>query len=100
MVNMKDNRFIDRQGIYKPTVHDRSDFVVTYLMQGALYLVLGENKRSLVTKRNWDVIMQLWPALVRAQLHCEKPSMLKLFDEVIDKLHSDIETTELSLVVS
>jgi hypothetical protein len=69
-------------------------------LQGALYVVLGENKRSLVTKRNWDVITQLWPALVQAQLHCEKPSMLRLFDEVIDKLHTDIETTELSLVVS
>ena len=69
------------------------------MLQGALYIVLGQNKRSLVTKRNWDVITQLWPALVQAQLHCEKPSMLRLFDEIIDKLHSDIETTELSLVV-
>jgi proteasome activator subunit 4 len=61
--------------------------------------VLGENKRSLVTKRNWDVITQLWPALVQAQMHCEKPSVLRLFDDVIERLHSDIETTELSLVV-
>jgi len=63
-------------------------------------VVLGANKRSLVTKRNWDVMTRLWPALVQAQLHCEKPSVLKLFDDVIDKLHNDIETTEIELVVS
>ena len=28
-------------------------------VQGALYVVLGENKRLLVTKRNWDVITRL-----------------------------------------
>jgi len=49
-------------------------------VQGALYVVLGENKRSLVTKRNWEVISGLWSALVQAQLRCEKPSLLKLFD--------------------
>ena len=69
-------------------------------VQGALYIVLGENKRSLVTKRNWEVVGRLWPALVQAQLKCEKPSVLKLFDNVIDKLHNDIETTEIELVVS
>jgi len=73
---------------------------VKYYVQGALYVVLGQNKRSLVTKRNWDVITRLWPALVQAQLHCEKPSVQKLFDDVIDKLHNDIETTEIELVVS
>lgn len=62
--------------------------------------MLGENKRSLVTKRNWEVIGRLWPALVQAQLKCEKPSVLKLFDDVIDKLHNDIETTEIELMVS
>jgi len=72
---------------------------VCVYVKGALYVVLGENKRSLVTKRNWDVMTQLWPALVQAQLHCEKPSVLKLFDDVIDKLHNDIETTEITLVV-
>ena len=70
-----------------------------YLVQGALYVVLGEGKRSLMTKRSWDVIVELWPALVQARQYYEKPSMLRLFDIVIDKLHSDIETTELSLVV-
>jgi len=68
-------------------------------IQGALFVVLGENKRSLVTKRNWDVMTRLWPALVQAQLQCEKPTVLKLFDDVIDKLHNDIETTEIKLVV-
>ena len=62
-------------------------------------MVLGEKKRSLVTKRNWSVMSALWPALVQAQLHCDKPSVLKLFDDVIDKLHNDIETTEIKLVV-
>jgi len=69
-------------------------------VQGALYIVLGENKRSWVTKRDWDVVGRVWPALVQAQINCVKPSVLKLFDDVIDKLHNDIETTEIKLVVS
>ena len=67
-------------------------------MQGALYLVLGEQKRSLVTKRSWEVIGSVWPKIVEAQ-HSEKPSILKLIEDIADKLHKNIESTEISIKV-
>ena len=66
--------------------------------QGALYVILGESKSSLITKRSWDVMNRLWPRLVQAQ-HSEKPSDLQLVDTIIDKLHKNIETTELATKV-
>lgn len=66
--------------------------------KGALYVILGENKRSLVSKRSWEVMNKLWPALVETK-HCEKPSVLKVYDEIIDRVDRNIETTELSLTV-
>ena len=69
------------------------------LFQGALYVVEGEHKRSLVTKRNWEVMNQVWLAVVQAQ-HSEKPSILRLIDDITDKLHKNIETTEISIKVN
>ncbi len=62
-------------------------------------MVFGENKRSFVTKRGWDIMLKVWPALATAQ-HSEKPSVLKLIDKIADKLHKNIESTEISIVVS
>ena len=42
---------------------------------------------------------QLWPALVNSR-HSEKPSIIKLLDDVINKLHKNIETTEININVS
>ena len=67
-------------------------------MQGALYLILGEQNRSLITKRSWEVIIKVWPVLVGAQ-HSEKPSILRLIDHIIDKLHKNVETAEINIVV-
>jgi len=46
-------------------------------LKGALYLVLGQSKRTLVARRSWDVSAKLWPALVRVQ-QCERPSVIQL----------------------
>ena len=59
----------------------------------------GENKRSFMTKRSWDVMLKVWPALVTAR-HSEKPSILKLIEEIMDKLQKNIETTEIAIEVS
>lgn len=66
--------------------------------QGALHVVLGEHKRSLVTKRTWEVMGKVWPALILAQ-HSEKPSIIRLIDGIADKLHKNMEGTELSIKV-
>ena len=67
--------------------------------QGALYLMLGQDKRSLVTKRSWEIMQQTWPVMVQAQ-HSEKPSVLRLIDAVIEKLHKNVETAELAIKVT
>ena len=66
--------------------------------KGALYLVMGGHKRSLVTKRSWEVITRVWPALIKAQ-HSEKPSILRLIDDIADKLHKNVEATEINIEV-
>ena len=72
----------------------------TYLFcpQGALYIVRGEHKRSLMTKRNWEVMNKVWLTIVQAQ-HSEKPSILRLVDDITDKLHKNIESTEIAIKV-
>ncbi len=67
--------------------------------QGALHVVMGQNRRSLMTKRSWDIIMKVWPAVVQAQ-HSEKPSILRLIDDMAEKLHKNVESTELIIKVS
>nr|UCK81620.1 proteasome activator complex subunit 4 [Arenicola marina] len=66
--------------------------------KGALYVIYGEGKRSLVTKRSWDVMLRVWPALVKAK-ESEKPSILRIMDDIADKLHKNIESTELAIKV-
>ena len=73
--------------------------VTLCLFQGALYVLLGENKQCLMTKRNWSVMQRVWPALISSR-HSEKPSIIKLLDTIINKLHKHIETTEINITVS
>ena len=68
------------------------------IFQGALYLLYGENRRSVVYKRSWDAMNKTWPALIKAK-HSEKPSFVKLMDNIADKVHKNIESTELSIKV-
>ncbi len=60
--------------------------------------MLGQQKRSLMTKRSWEIIAEVWPKIVTAQ-HSEKPSVLKLIDDIADKLHKNIEPTEIFIKV-
>ena len=52
-----------------------------------------------MTKHSWEVMNIVWPALVQAQ-HSEKPSILKLVDDIMDNLHKNIEAADLKLKVS
>ena len=60
--------------------------------------MLGEQKRSLVTKRSWEVMGKVWPALIQAP-HSEKPSIVRLVEGILDKLYKNMEATELSIKV-
>ncbi|XP_060589859.1 proteasome activator complex subunit 4B-like [Ruditapes philippinarum] len=67
--------------------------------QGALYVVLGNNKRNIATKRSWEIISKVWPAITQAQ-HSEKPSILNLIDQIVSKTVKNAETTEIKILVN
>lgn len=62
-----------------------------YHFKGALYVILGNSKRNMATKRSWEIISDLWPAITQAQ-HSEKPSILKVIDDLINKVDKNMES--------
>lgn len=66
--------------------------------KGALYIILGHKQASLLTVRNWDLIRQLWPALVAAK-YSEKPSIIKLLDQTSSTIQKYLETAHLKSTV-
>jgi hypothetical protein len=68
--------------------------------QGALHLVLGSgNKRTFAIRRNWETLLELWPAIAQAQ-RFEKPSILKIVDDIITKVCKSQETIAITVPVS
>lgn len=72
---------------------------IIYYWQGTLYVVLGSGKRCLATKRSWEVIGQLWPAIVQAQ-QSEKPSILRVVDDIIAKVSKNLESPGIEIKVN
>lgn len=74
--------------------------VVTVLCvcpQGALYCLLGNHSGvCLANLHDWECIALTWPAIVRSGLSSamslEKPSIVRLFDDLADKIHRQYET--------
>ncbi|XP_011482882.1 proteasome activator complex subunit 4 isoform X2 [Oryzias latipes] len=65
--------------------------------KGALYCLLGNhNGVCLANLHDWDCISVTWPAIVRSGLSTamslEKPSIVRLFDDLADKIHRQYET--------
>lgn len=65
--------------------------------QGALYCLLGSHSGvCLANLHDWDCITLTWPAIVRSGLSSvmslEKPSIVRLFDDLADKIHRQYET--------
>lgn len=72
--------------------------------QGALYCLLGNHIGvCLANLHDWDCIVQTWPAIVRSGLSSamslEKPSVVRLFDDLADKVHRQYETIGLDFAV-
>ncbi|TRY87903.1 hypothetical protein DNTS_003218, partial [Danionella cerebrum] len=72
--------------------------------KGALYCLLGNHRGiSLAFLRDWVCIAQTWPAIVRSGLNSamslEKPSMVRLFDGLVDKVHHCYETIGIDFTV-
>ncbi|XP_064602863.1 proteasome activator complex subunit 4-like [Liolophura sinensis] len=70
-----------------------------YKFKGSLFLLLGNGKQCMAIKRNWESLGQIWPALVTSQ-HSEKPSILKLIDDIMNKICKNFETVTIISKVS
>ncbi|TKS85439.1 Proteasome activator complex subunit 4A [Collichthys lucidus] len=65
--------------------------------KGALYCLLGNHSGvCLANLHDWECIALTWPAVVRSGLSSamslEKPSIVRLFDDLADKIHRQYET--------
>ncbi|XP_054654643.1 proteasome activator complex subunit 4A [Dunckerocampus dactyliophorus] len=65
--------------------------------KGALYCLLGNHSGvCLANLHDWECIVLTWPAIVRSGLSSamslEKPSIVRLFDDLADKVHRQYET--------
>lgn len=48
------------------------------LLKGALYCLLGPKQTPIIAKHDWNVVGQLWPALIHSS-PSEKPSVIRYF---------------------
>ncbi|KAJ8248283.1 hypothetical protein GJAV_G00240340 [Gymnothorax javanicus] len=72
--------------------------------KGALYCLLGNHSGvCLANLHDWDCIVQTWPAIVRSGLSSamslEKPSVVRLFDDLADKVHRQYETIGIDFTI-
>ncbi|EGV92976.1 Proteasome activator complex subunit 4 [Cricetulus griseus] len=82
---------------------DRQD-VTQQQFKGALYCLLGNHSGvCLANLHDWDCIVQTWPALVSSGLSqamsLEKPSIVRLFDDLAEKIHRQYETIGLDFTI-
>ncbi|XP_030627610.1 proteasome activator complex subunit 4A [Chanos chanos] len=81
----------------------RSD-VTQQQFKGALYCLLGNHIGvCLANLQYWDCIALTWPAIVRSGLSpsmsLEKPSVVRLFDDLADKIHRQYETIGIDFTI-
>uniref|UniRef100_A0AAY5KGG3 Proteasome activator Blm10 mid region domain-containing protein n=1 Tax=Esox lucius TaxID=8010 RepID=A0AAY5KGG3_ESOLU len=72
--------------------------------KGALYCLLGNHSGvCMANLHDWDCITLTWPALVRSGLSSamslEKPSIVRLFDDLADKVHRQYETIGIDFAI-
>uniref|UniRef100_A0A672S8A5 Proteasome activator subunit 4 n=1 Tax=Sinocyclocheilus grahami TaxID=75366 RepID=A0A672S8A5_SINGR len=75
---------------------DRTD-VTQQQFKGALYCLLGNHSViCLANLQYWDCITLTWPVIIRSGLSpsmsLEKSSVVRLFDDLADKIHCQYET--------
>lgn len=74
-------------------------------LKGALYCLLGNPIGvCLANLHDWECIAVTWPAIVRSGLSSamslEKPSIVRLFDDLADKIHRHYETIGIDFSVN
>ena len=70
-----------------------------------MYCLLGNHSGvCLANLHDWDCITLTWPAIVHSGLSSamslEKPSIVRLFDDLADKIHRQYETIGIDFSVS
>lgn len=68
--------------------------------KGALYILIGSGKsRSLLTRHDWDTLIQIWPKLIQAQ-HSEKPSIVRLIDSMMNLVVDNLQSFQIKFTFS
>lgn len=67
--------------------------------QGTLYVLLGPKQNPLVTRHDWEMLLNLWPAIVRTK-PSEKLSVIRLMENIVETVHKHFPTITISLQVS
>ncbi|KAM9803831.1 proteasome activator complex subunit 4A [Neosynchiropus ocellatus] len=78
-------------------LNPENNSVTQQQFKGALYCLLGNHGGvCLANLHDWECIAVTWPAIVRSGLSSamslEKPSIVRLFDDLADKIHRQYET--------
>ena len=66
--------------------------------KGALYVILGTQGKSILTKHSWEAFAQLCPALIEAS-HSEKPSIIKVFSALVDIVVHNLDTITITFAL-
>ncbi|XP_070577632.1 proteasome activator complex subunit 4-like isoform X2 [Ptychodera flava] len=67
--------------------------------KGALFVLLGIREWSLATLHDFKTVARIWPAIVHAG-HSEKLSIMKLMEDLVNKIHRHYETLSIQTQVS
>ena len=59
--------------------------------KGALFVLLGTNGKSFLTKHNWETFQQICPAVIEA-CHSEKPSIVMVMGMLLDTVLRQMDT--------
>jgi proteasome activator subunit 4 len=70
-----------------------------HTFQGSLYVLLGPKESPLVTRHDWEMLMSLWPAIVRTK-PSEKLSVIRLMENIVECVHKHFPTITINLQVS
>jgi hypothetical protein len=62
-------------------------------------VLLGPKLNPLVTRHDWEMLLNLWPAIVRTK-PSEKLSVIRLMENIVETVHKLFPTITISLQVS